>query len=34
MAYDRSLTVADSRRCEPQKLDDRSARSRFQTSYR
>merc|ERR1719266_2989373 len=34
MAYDRSLIVADPRRCEPKKFGGRSARSRFQKSYR
>ena len=34
MAYDRSLVVADPRRCEPKKFGGRSARSRFQKSYR
>merc|ERR1719247_4024470 len=33
MAYDRSLIVADPRRCEPKKFGGRSARSRFQKSY-
>jgi len=33
-AYDRSLIVADPRRCEPKKFGGRSARSRFQKSYR
>ena len=32
--YDRSLLVADPRRCEPKKFGGRSARSRFQKSYR
>jgi len=34
MMYDRSLLVADPRRCEPKKFGGRSARSRFQKSYR
>ena len=34
MAYDRSLIVADPRRCDPKKFGARSARSRFQKSYR
>mmetsp|Transcript_50047 Transcript_50047/g.108762 ORF Transcript_50047/g.108762 Transcript_50047/m.108762 type:complete len:150 (+) Transcript_50047:60-509(+) len=34
MAYDRALIVADPRRCEPKKFGGRSARSRFQKSYR
>merc|ERR1712187_189905 len=34
MAYDRSLIVADPRRTEPKKFGGRSARSRFQKSYR
>eukprot|EP00941_MAST-03F_sp_MAST-3F-sp1_P003046 g3046.t1 len=34
MAYDRSLLVADPRRCEPKKFGGRSARARFQKSYR
>merc|ERR1712087_456369 len=34
MAYDRSLIVADPRRCEPKKFGGRGARSRFQKSYR
>merc|ERR1719163_1668097 len=34
MAYDRSLIVSDIRRCEPKKFGGRSARSRFQKSYR
>ena len=34
MSYDRSLLVADPRRCEPKKFGGRSARSRFQKSYR
>lgn len=32
--YDRSLLVADPRRCEPKKFGGKSARSRFQKSYR
>mmetsp|Transcript_9963 Transcript_9963/g.17454 ORF Transcript_9963/g.17454 Transcript_9963/m.17454 type:complete len:146 (-) Transcript_9963:61-498(-) len=34
LGYDRSLLVADPRRCEPKKFGGRSARSRFQKSYR
>lgn len=34
MGYDRSLLVADPRRCEPKKFGGKSARSRFQKSYR
>ena len=34
MAYDRNLLVSDPRRCEPKKYGGRSARSRFQKSYR
>mmetsp|Transcript_35442 Transcript_35442/g.56689 ORF Transcript_35442/g.56689 Transcript_35442/m.56689 type:complete len:166 (+) Transcript_35442:313-810(+) len=34
MDYDRSLLVADPRRCEPKKFGGRSARARFQKSYR
>ena len=34
MAYDRALIVADPRRCEPKKFGGRSARARFQKSYR
>ena len=33
-AYDRTLLVADPRRCEPKKFGGRSARARFQKSYR
>jgi len=32
--YDRSLLVADNRRCEPKKFGGKGARSRFQKSYR
>jgi len=32
--YDRTLLVADSRRCEPKKFGGKGARSRFQKSYR
>merc|ERR1719271_1404100 len=32
MSYDRSLIVADPRRCEPKKFGGRSARARFQKS--
>ena len=34
MEYDRTLLVADPRRCEPKKFGGRSARARFQKSYR
>merc|ERR1712087_316050 len=34
MAYDRTLIVADPRRREPKKFGGRSARARFQKSYR
>merc|ERR1711988_296020 len=34
LAYDRSLLVADSRRCEPKKFGSRAARARYQKSYR
>mmetsp|Transcript_19867 Transcript_19867/g.32970 ORF Transcript_19867/g.32970 Transcript_19867/m.32970 type:complete len:144 (+) Transcript_19867:75-506(+) len=34
MEYDRNLLVSDPRRCEPKKYGGRSARSRFQKSYR
>ena len=34
MQYDRSLLVSDPRRCEPKKYGGRSARARFQKSYR
>lgn len=34
LQYDRSLLVADPRRCEPKKFGGRGARSRFQKSYR
>mmetsp|Transcript_19391 Transcript_19391/g.45168 ORF Transcript_19391/g.45168 Transcript_19391/m.45168 type:complete len:147 (+) Transcript_19391:83-523(+) len=34
MGFDRSLIVADPRRCEPKKFGGRSARARFQKSYR
>merc|ERR1719189_527936 len=34
MQYDRSLIVADPRRREPKKFGGRSARARFQKSYR
>ena len=33
-AYDRTLLVADSRRCEPKKFGGPGARARFQKSYR
>ena len=32
--YDRSLLVADPRRCEPKKFGGRGAHARFQKSYR
>eukprot|EP00594_Rhizosolenia_setigera_P014552 CAMPEP_0178974246 /NCGR_PEP_ID=MMETSP0789-20121207/22329_1 /TAXON_ID=3005 /ORGANISM="Rhizosolenia setigera, Strain CCMP 1694" /LENGTH=145 /DNA_ID=CAMNT_0020662517 /DNA_START=198 /DNA_END=635 /DNA_ORIENTATION=+ len=32
--YDRNLLVSDPRRCEPKKYGGRSARARFQKSYR
>jgi len=32
--YDRTLIVADPRRCEPKKFGGRGARARFQKSYR
>ena len=34
MQYDRNMLVSDPRRCEPKKYGGRSARSRFQKSYR
>ncbi|KAG9128965.1 hypothetical protein Leryth_014738 [Lithospermum erythrorhizon] len=34
VSYDRTLLVADPRRCEPKKFGGRGARSRFQKSYR
>jgi small subunit ribosomal protein S16e len=34
VAYDRTLLVADNRRCEPKKFGGHGARSRFQKSYR
>ncbi|GMH68920.1 hypothetical protein TrRE_jg578 [Triparma retinervis] len=34
VGYDRTLLVADPRRCEPKKFGGRSARARFQKSYR
>ncbi|KAI5480907.1 hypothetical protein MNV49_006716 [Pseudohyphozyma bogoriensis] len=34
VAYDRSLLVADPRRCEPKKFGGNGARARFQKSYR
>lgn len=34
LQYDRSLLVADPRRCEPKKFGGPSARARFQKSYR
>ena len=34
MEYDRTLLVSDPRRCEPKKYGGRSARARFQKSYR
>lgn len=32
--FDRTLLVADPRRCEPKKFGGRGARARFQKSYR
>lgn len=34
VSYDRTLLVADPRRCEPKKFGGRGARARFQKSYR
>jgi len=34
VAYDRSLLVADTRRCEPKKFGGPGARARYQKSYR
>lgn len=34
LTYDRSLLVADPRRCEPKKFGGHGARARFQKSYR
>jgi small subunit ribosomal protein S16e len=34
LSYDRSLLVADPRRCEPKKFGGPSARARYQKSYR
>ena len=34
LAYDRTLLVADPRRCEPKKFGGKGARARFQKSYR
>ena len=34
LSYDRSLLVADPRRCEPKKFGGPAARARFQKSYR
>jgi len=34
MAYDRTLLIADPRRCEPKKFGGPSARARNQKSYR
>ena len=34
IAYDRSLLVADPRRCEPKKFGGPGARARYQKSYR
>ena len=34
VSYDRTLLVADPRRREPKKFGGRSARARFQKSYR
>lgn len=33
-SYDRTLLVADPRRCEPKKFGGPSARARYQKSYR
>ncbi len=34
IAYDRTLLVADPRRCEPKKFGGPGARARYQKSYR
>ena len=34
LSYDRTLLVADPRRCEPKKVGGPSARARYQKSYR
>ena len=34
VAYDRTLLVADPRRCEPKKFGGPGARARYQKSYR
>jgi small subunit ribosomal protein S16e len=34
LTYDRSLLVADPRRCEPKKFGGPAARARYQKSYR
>merc|ERR1712000_156998 len=34
LTYDRTLLVADPRRCEPKKFGGKGARARFQKSYR
>ncbi|KAK2197184.1 bifunctional Ribosomal protein S9 [Babesia duncani] len=34
VGYDRSLLIADPRRCEPKKFGGKSARARYQKSYR
>ena len=34
VAFDRTLLVADPRRCEPKKFGGKGARARFQKSYR
>ena len=34
LSYDRTLLVADPRRCEPKKFGGRGARARYQKSYR
>lgn len=34
VAYDRTLLVADNRRCEPKKFGGPGARARYQKSYR
>ena len=34
LSYDRTLLVADPRRCEPKKFGGRAARAKYQKSYR
>ena len=34
LTYDRTLLVADPRRCEPKKFGGRAARAKYQKSYR